>query len=130
MSGGAHLDSASAQLQTACEGLMQQALAQMHALTCNTQQEAASEQKKPQQTAPQRKKGASGGAAASASARGSSQQSATDPSAVDPRATKAALEGLYGLLAALQSVMSSDAYLKVGACLTNWNYVYFQACSA
>ena len=91
---------------------MQQALAQMHALTCSPRLDTG--QKKPQQTAQQqqRKKGTGGAAAAAAS---KSPQAAT-PNAGDLRATKAALEGLYGLLSALQSVMSSDAYLKVGAC--------------
>ena len=101
---------------------MQQALAQMHALTCSPRLAEAGQKKSAgQQTPQQQRKKVTGGKAAAAAASKSSQSGAA-PAAGDLRATKAALEGLYGLLSALQSVMSSDGYLKVDRAFGLWDF--------
>ena len=83
---------------------MQQALAQMHALTRPAE---------PQALPPTQQR--SGKASKASAAAASSTVSGV--SSGEQRARKASLEGLYSLLAALQGIMSSDAYLKVrGAC--------------
>ena len=101
---------------------MQQALAQMHALTCSPRLAEAGQKKSAgQQTPQQQRKKGTGGKAAAAAAASKSSQSGAAPAAGDLRATKAALGGLYGLLSALQSVMSSDGYLKVGRAFDLWD---------
>ena len=79
---------------------MQQALAQMHALTRPAE---------PQALPPTQQR--SGKASKASAAAASSTVSGV--SSGEQRARKASLEGLYSLLAALQGIMSSDAYLKV-----------------
>ena len=80
---------------------MQQALAQMHALT-----RPAEPQSLPPTTQQRTGKASKDSAAAASS-------TVSGVSSGEQRARKASLEGLYSLLAALQGIMSSDAYLKV-----------------
>ena len=80
---------------------MQQALAQMHALTRPAE---------PQALPPAQQRL---GKASKASAAAAASSTVSGVSSGEQRARKASLEGLYSLLAALQGIMSSDAYLKV-----------------
>lgn len=83
---------------------MQQALAHMHALTRGAPAAAPPSEPPPSASSKQvpKQKG------------GPSSDGRTE------RSIKAAIEGLYALLAALQSVMSSEAYLKVWSGHGRW----------